>query len=103
MVVHIGAAGDQDLFVAGKFDGSLAAARKRAAVGNRFFIERGEIGCRGNGVRVIKSGYIGAEHEDFSVGEQRGTGGMEIEAALGRDRASARIEFVDGVSCVALE
>ena len=28
---------------------------------------------------------------------------MEIEATLGGDRASARIELVDGVSCVALE
>ena len=28
---------------------------------------------------------------------------MEIQAALGRDRASGRIELVDGVACVALE
>ena len=63
----------------------------------------GEIRSRGNGVGIVKTRYIGAEHEDFSVGEQRGAGRMEIEAALGRDRARARIELVDGVSCVALE
>ena len=70
LVVIVHAAGDQDLFVAGKCDGALAAARQDAAAWDRCFIERSEIRSRGNSIGVVKTRYICAEDEDFTVGEQ---------------------------------
>ena len=90
LVVRVHAAGDEDFLVARKCDGALAAARQDAAAGDRCFIERSEIRSGGNSVGIVKTRHISAEDEDFSVGQQRGAGRMEIQAALGRDRASGQ-------------
>ena len=102
-MLRVLAAGDQNLFVAGKFCGGLPAAQQGGAARNRRFVERSEscglIGC----VRRIKAGGIGTENENLAVGEKSGAGGGAVHRRFERQRIRRRIEFINGVAGVAAE